>query len=78
MPKKNFKNLAGFHIRLENRLRATNFNFRLPDKTFWLPDSKNTKTYNKTFGCPVGKPQANFWLPDSKKWLPRATGQPVM
>ena len=71
----------GFHICFENRLpyiRATVFKLRLPDKTFWLPNDINVKTYSKTFGCPIGQPGVNFGLPDSKKWLPRATGQPVM
>ena len=71
---------AGFHIRFENWLpdRATNIELRLPDKTFWLPNNINVKAYSKTFGRPVGQPGVNFWLPDRKKWLPRATGQPVM
>ena len=55
-------------------LQATMIKLRLPDKTFWLPDNINVKTYNKTFGCPVGQPGVHFWLPDRKKWLPRATG----
>ena len=38
----------------------------------------NIKTYSNTFSCPVGQPMVNFWLPDRKKWLPLATGQPVM
>ena len=57
---------------------VSTFYLRLPDKTFWLPGNINAKTYNKTFGCPVGQPGVNFWLPDRNKWLPQATGQPVM
>ena len=70
----------GFHTRFENRFldRATCGKLRCPDKKFCLPDIINTKTYNRSFGCPVGKPRVNFWLPDRKKWLPQATRQTVM
>ena len=49
------KNIQGFTFVLK-----TNIKLRLPDKTFWLPDNINVKTYSKTLGCPVGQPGVNF------------------
>ena len=44
----------GFTFVLKTGLpdRATSIDSRLPDKTFWLPDNINVKTYSKIFWLP--------------------------